>query len=314
MRSAFYISIFTAAALLFPCAFTGLRSAHAGETEDRQPVIFAGYMSHEGEIDPSTVKIYLDDQDVTSKAQVTHVRVSYKPDTPLDPGAHSVRVIVGSGDNTAVEEWTFAVIEGDEGDINVFIPRSLKVIFLPLRTPTSDPVHTIRGISLPGAQVELFVNGLPLGTEVALDNGIFSFPFVQLEEGRNRVSAVATLTDTGETSPLRHLRPDPFLDTEPPVILNLTPKKGTKDLLKNIAISAQFSDRRGIGINPTHVVLTLDGSDITHQATVTGSGLRFKPATDLTPGRHSVGLEVHDLLGNANQLQQVFMNMIINAE
>ena len=62
-------------------------------------------------------------------------------------------------------------------------------------------------------------------------------------------------------------------------------------------ITATYGDELS-GVNTTTVALTLDGVNVTANATVTATGLSFTPATNLAAGQHTVNLSVSDQAGN----------------
>ena len=66
------------------------------------------------------------------------------------------------------------------------------------------------------------------------------------------------------------------------------------------SIGATYMDD-GSGVDPSSVILLLDGVDRTPEATVTTTGVVFNPATALAPGTHGVELDVADQSGNLAQ-------------
>lgn len=77
--------------------------------DDVRPVISASYSDASG-IDINSVKLYLDENDVTSGAAVTATVVSYTPEQDLSEGSHSVRLEVSdTKGNKSEKSWTFNV-------------------------------------------------------------------------------------------------------------------------------------------------------------------------------------------------------------
>jgi hypothetical protein len=61
-------------------------------------------------VDPGTVRVWLDDNNITSRAAVSSNGLSYKPPAPLDSGSHRVRVAGRAPDGTTFDRsWSFAV-------------------------------------------------------------------------------------------------------------------------------------------------------------------------------------------------------------
>jgi len=94
-------------------------------------------------------------------------------------------------------------------------------------------------------------------------------------------------------------------DTIPPVISGLFPKEGAILDDRRPTISATYADTIS-GINPSAVLLKLDGGDVTSQATVTPTSLSFTPTADLSFGQHTLELKVSDKAGLHSQAQSTF--------
>jgi hypothetical protein len=78
---------------------------------DKAPLkILAVYSDNLAGVDPDSVKLYLDDNDVTGEATVDETRVAYKHDAKLDIGVHTIKLEVKDNDgNKATQEWQFFV-------------------------------------------------------------------------------------------------------------------------------------------------------------------------------------------------------------
>jgi hypothetical protein len=78
-------------------------------TSDNTPTMGANY-SDPSEIDTTSVKIFVDNVDVTAQATITSTGVTYTPTTPLAGGEHTVEVRVkDSFGNGNIETWSFTV-------------------------------------------------------------------------------------------------------------------------------------------------------------------------------------------------------------
>ncbi|HJQ33117.1 MAG TPA: LamG-like jellyroll fold domain-containing protein [Pyrinomonadaceae bacterium] len=87
------------------------------------------------------------------------------------------------------------------------------------------------------------------------------------------------------------------IDLMPPVIEPL-PIDGKTVRTFRPQITAAYADNAS-GVNLSSVVLTLDGANVTPQATLTGTGLSYTPASPLARGPHTVTLNLSDNQGNA---------------
>ncbi len=92
-----------------PPTIYDLQPAPDSETTETKPTISAKYEDPSG-IDVSSVKLYVDGIDVTSKATVTESQVTYTPEKDLSTGTHTVKVTVADiYGNTAEKEWSFTI-------------------------------------------------------------------------------------------------------------------------------------------------------------------------------------------------------------
>ncbi|SVE28408.1 uncharacterized protein METZ01_LOCUS481262, partial [marine metagenome] len=93
---------------------------------ERRPVISASYTDAISGVDQSSVKLFVDNEDVTSKMEVSNTRVSYTPALELVFGRHTAKIEVSDlatpTANTASQEWTFG-IESREG-LALLYPRN----------------------------------------------------------------------------------------------------------------------------------------------------------------------------------------------
>lgn len=88
------------------------------------------------------------------------------------------------------------------------------------------------------------------------------------------------------------------IDTIAPTVTNQAPSN-TTSANPGIAISAQFADTNGSGIDIPSVRLVVDGIDVTDTATKTVSEITFTPSTRLADGAHNVALTLYDMAGNS---------------
>lgn len=98
-------------------------------------------------------------------------------------------------------------------------------------------------------------------------------------------------------------------DTTPPTISAQSPADGQHTGCISPVLSAGFSDNR-VGVDSHTAHLTLDGQDVTSDATITGNSISYQPGT-LAIGQHSATLSVADLSGNiANSSWQFYTSSL----
>jgi copper amine oxidase-like protein len=81
------------------------------------PSIYARFNGGSSAVDPASVRITVDGEDVTGSSTVSSAYVSYTPAAPLMTGQHTVSVTGAADDGTQFSEgWTFRVDEGTTSD------------------------------------------------------------------------------------------------------------------------------------------------------------------------------------------------------
>lgn len=88
------------------------------------------------------------------------------------------------------------------------------------------------------------------------------------------------------------------VDTVPPEIRNLLPEPNATAASAQPNISAVYDDSTGSGINQASVRMTVNGTNVTPNATVTQSFISYRPPATLPTGQNTVTLTVNDQAGN----------------
>lgn len=84
------------------------------------PSIYARFAGGSSAVDPATVQVLVDGQDVTDQSTVSSAYVSYTPMQALTSGMHSVQILGQSDDGTPIQEsWTFRVDAGSASDYTI---------------------------------------------------------------------------------------------------------------------------------------------------------------------------------------------------
>ncbi len=99
---------------ILPPVVNNLTPASGASTgEELRPVISAEYSDASG-IDTESIKLYLDNTDITVDANITESKITYIPDDDLSIGNHKTRLEVSDNaptPQTAIVEWNFYVGE-----------------------------------------------------------------------------------------------------------------------------------------------------------------------------------------------------------
>lgn len=93
-------------------------------------------------------------------------------------------------------------------------------------------------------------------------------------------------------------RPPAGGDNRAPALVQLTPAEGAVvPAGPPVLITATFEDRRGSGVDPASVRLSVSGRNVTQEARIDRQSLSIRAA--LPPGRHTVEVTARDYAGNA---------------
>ncbi|WP_421385528.1 cell wall-binding repeat-containing protein [Bacillus salacetis] len=88
-------------------------------------------------------------------------------------------------------------------------------------------------------------------------------------------------------------------DTEGPAVSRETPMNLSMVENKQPAITAAIEDPSGV--DESSITVTVDGTDVTGQATFAGGIVSYTPATELAVGQHTVVVTVQDTKGNSSE-------------
>jgi hypothetical protein len=88
------------------------------------------------------------------------------------------------------------------------------------------------------------------------------------------------------------------IDAQPPEIRALMPLDQARVNQNTPTISAVFDEGSGSGIDANSVIITVDGRNVMDQATVTSNFFTYRPAQPLSPGTHTIRVQVTDRAGN----------------
>jgi hypothetical protein len=263
-----------------------------------QPEISASYQDSGASdsatgIDPAKVRLLVDGIDVTSGAQVGATAIRYTPSQPLAAGAHSVKLTVADkAGNSVVSEWGFSVDSSGPAITNV-APADGTVFGAAaaplLRADFADP-----GAGINGGSIVVHLDGTDITALVKPGTAGFSYqPAEPLKEG-SHVLEISVKDLAGNASTHRSV----FKTISAPEIHDIQPVAGVVIPSGSaVNIAASWRDV-GAGIDPASARLTVDGVDVTAQASVSDGGIKYTSGTTQT-GTHPVVLSVADKAGNA---------------
>ncbi|MEA2554119.1 MAG: hypothetical protein QOJ65_2295 [Fimbriimonadaceae bacterium] len=185
------------------------------------------------------------------------------------------------------------------------LPADLRIDALDMNrtgwvTPGSQIRFTLRGT--PGGVATLAIPGetrdiTMFETSPGVYEATWTVPDTQGRVNASRINPVARLK-VGNNERVFQSTATANVDVTAPLVRAMTPDDQTTVLVSRPTISAVFDDTVGSGIDPSSVRLTLDGRDVTPDATVTANFISYTPAVGLDARRHDVKLTGLDMAGN----------------
>lgn len=258
------------------------------------PAISASYIDG-AYVDPNTVRLVLDGQDVTAQSQITYNDITFQP-TRLSAGPHIVLLSVSNpiGMN-ATASWSFTTTSGIQ--ITPTSPLSGQHITDPRASVSASFTDSVSSIEL--GRTELLIDGVDVSALAqVVGNGVNFVPRMDWTVGQHTASL--TLHDAQGTSKTETWA---FSFDPAPTIYDETPR----DLyvaVPNPTINAFLRDN-GTGINVAATTISLDGANVTAQATVTPTQIKL-PTAGLAPGVHTVAVHAVSNTGQAADKQWKF--------
>ncbi|GMU51659.1 MAG: hypothetical protein AMXMBFR33_08050 [Candidatus Xenobia bacterium] len=229
----------------------------------------------------TTVRLYVDGQDVTGMSRVSDSQVRMQPGSDFSPGRHTARVTANAQSGRAIDgSWSFTIGKSTGSQGGLFNPTpadgsSPKGARPEIGATFYEPVKT--------TTVRLFVDGQDVtGMCRVSDSQVRMQPGSDFSPGRHTARVMAT-TQSGQA-----------IDGNWSFnIVNPTGNQGGSTYLANVVPRGVINNRRPeVGatfsqpVRPNSVQLYLDGATVTSQSTVTDGQVRFDPSYDLRPGEH----------------------------
>jgi len=122
----------------------------------------------------------------------------------------------------------------------------------------------------------------------------------------SHAAVLGRLVAGGVTSALIQAPGTLTIDSQPPKITDFGPAREATVESDHPLIYATLSDGAGVGVNPDATRITLDGADVTGDATITTSLFTYRPKTALGGGLHQVGVTLADKAGNVTTAEWPF--------
>lgn len=289
---------------------TGISPLTAEVNEETEFTITVRNQGTEDIAEPFKVRVEIDEAkaveireiDALDAGAETTVNISW---TFTSEGEHTMNVFVDSED--VIEEtdegnnWlneTIAVTTPDitAPEITVIYPKDGDTI--PINQPNirADYSDTQSGINI--ASVVMEVDEQTVTPDVVSETGV-AYTTEPLSDGLHTVYLEVSDNAGNTASKAWSFTVNTSMtDTDPPFVTDLKPANGSIVLNPKPEIGASYSDASGIDVES--VILKVDDEDVTGEADITYTEIKYIPPENLTDGVHRVELWVSDLYTTPN--------------
>jgi hypothetical protein len=167
------------------------------------------------------------------------------------------------------------------------------------RRPTVGVDYSDDGVGVDTSNVTITVDGTDVTDQASVtQSGVTYTPSPDLAFGDHDVTVTASdlLGNEGTRSwTFEVVEPD----DQAPTVTSVNPEDGST-VSSDAAVEATYEDAGSpaSGVDADAVTLTVDGTDVTGQATVNASGIHYTPDDGFEEGTHNVTLELADRVGN----------------
>jgi PKD repeat protein len=256
---------------------------------DALPLVSASYSDAGSGIDPGRVQLEVDGVDVTALAQVSATGVRYTPAAPLAEGSHSVKLTVADkGGNAAVQSWGFITrsvpVIGSESPFNAV------VLSTATRRPQVSATIADVGSGIDKSKTRLVIDGADVTAQAHVDaHGIvYGFP-ADLPDSTHTVAlSVVDLAGNSASSAWEfRLETPPQFGTVGPQDVMLP--AGSRPTL--------FAELKNMGTGIEQVRMLLNNVDVTGEASISDTAIRYTPAQALPAGRYLAAVQVANARG-----------------
>jgi hypothetical protein len=273
------------------------RPLNGAVTNDNRPLISAGIEDLvREEIDGDSVKLFVDDTDVTSLAKVSvelvadsagsgypQGQVIYTPNVPLSEGGHIVELRVSDwAGNEVIKKWSFTVDT---------IKPVLTLTSISDVSYTNQPDTVLQGWSEADADISVILGARSV--EVKRDAGGGFTADIILEEGDNRILVIATDIAGNEEKKLLSF----MLDTEEPRFERIVCVGGTLTNEANTLLTGSISEQGTMSINGEPTSVNSDGT--------------FNKYVELSEGENTFAFEFTDMAGN---IANTWLNVTLDTQ
>lgn len=179
-----------------PPAIAFLSPAPQARLTNARPNIVVGFFDAISGVNPGSIRILVNGNDVSARASITETSASYTPDVPLPPGPVQVQVALADRvKNAQSAKWTFTIVPSTD------LVKSVTIN--PTTALKSGDVLTVVVTGAPGGEASFGIVGLSGSVEMRESStpGTYLGSYaVRLGPRIVQASVIVTLTKAGQRS------------------------------------------------------------------------------------------------------------------
>ena len=276
-----------------PPLITSVNPADASVLDTSTPVLSADFQDTESGVNPASIQILLDGQDVTSQTNASETGFNFISAFLAD-GAHVLSISVSDhSGNNAQATVNFTVntdmsppdilnISPVDGSLLATTPAKISADFTDDHGIDVSSVQILLDDTDITAQSNVLPGGFEFFTNAALTDGIHTLSISVRDAAGNPAQTSTSFT----------------IDTTAPDIAILIPADGSLLATTTPTISGSLEDVTS-GVDADSVHISVDGVDLTSQATITQTTFETLVVDTLGDGGHTITIEVADVAGNS---------------
>ncbi|HCI45360.1 MAG TPA: hypothetical protein DE315_07530 [Candidatus Omnitrophica bacterium] len=276
-----------------PPLITSVNPADASVLDTSTPVLSADFQDAESGVNPVSIQILLDGQDVTFEANASEAGFNFVSAFLAD-GAHVLSISVSdNAGNNAQTTVNFTIntdmsppqilnVSPADGSLLAGTPTQISADFYDDKMVDANSAQILLDNVDMTAQSNVTAAGFEFLVTTALSDGVHTL-FISVRDAVGNPAQLST---------------NFTIDTLAPDIAILIPANGSLLATAIPAISGSLNDATS-GINTSSVRVSVDGVDLTSQAAITQTTFETFVLDALGDGGHTITVETADLAGNS---------------
>lgn len=272
---------------------TSVNPAEGSVLDTSTPVVSAGFQDAESGVNPASIQISLDGQDVTSQANASETGFNFVSGFLAD-GAHVLFISVSDNAGNNAQTITNFTVNTDmspprilnvspaDGSLHSGTPSRISADFYDDKAVDANSTQILLDNVDITPQANVTVAGFYFLVTTALSDGVHAL-FISVRDAVGNPAQIST---------------NFTVDASAPDIAILIPADGSLLATATPAISGTLYDSTS-GVDTSSVRVSVDGVDLTSHAAVTPPTFEVVAPEALNDGLHAINVTAEDLAGNS---------------